>query len=310
MPYLTIEAVASSRIEGTQASVSDVFEARATGGRATGDVKEVSNYIAALDHGIARLSSLPVSTRLICEMHRILLTGVRGQEPTPGELRISQNWIGTNNPASAMFVPPTVEHMKPALSAWEFYIHDEEPELPLLIRTALLHYQFETIHPFLDGNGRLGRLFVVLYLIEREAIPAPLLPLSAALERQRYDYYERLQAVRERGEIQQWLRFFLNIVAETAIDSIARAERLIDLRERYRSLLVGSRSRAREVVDLIMSSPVITTRQVTDALGVSLVTAGNLLRQLEGHGVVAAEIRGQGTATIWRAHEILAAISD
>jgi len=147
--------------------------------------------ITSLDHGIARLSSLPVSTRLICEMHRILLTGVRGQERTPGELRVSQNWIRTDNPATALFVPPTVEHMKPALSDWEIYIHDEKPQLPLLIRTALLHYQFETIHPFLDGNGRLGRHFVVLYLVERQAIPAPLLPLSAALERQRHEDYDR-----------------------------------------------------------------------------------------------------------------------
>lgn len=310
LPYLTMEAVASSRIEGTQASVSDVFEARATGGRTSADVREVSNYIRALDHGIQRLATLPLSTRLIREMHKILLTGVRGQERTPGELRVSQNWIGTDKPASALFVPPTVEQMKPALSAWEFYMHDDKPELPLLIRTALLHYQFETIHPFLDGNGRLGRLFVVLYLMEREAIPAPLLPLSAALERRREEYYERLQAVRERGEIQEWLRFFLNIISDTAVDSIIRAERLVDLRERYRSSLAGSRSRAAEVVDLIMGSPVITTRQVTDALGVSLVSAGNLLRQLEGHRILESEVRGQGTATIWRALEILAAVDD
>jgi len=310
LPYLTMEAVASSRIEGTQASVSDVFEARATGGRTSADVREVSNYIRALDHGIGRLATLPLSTRLIREMHKILLTGVRGQERTPGELRVSQNWIGTAKPASALFVPPTVDQMKPALSAWEYYIHDDKPELPLLIRTALLHYQFETIHPFLDGNGRLGRLFVVLYLMEREAIPAPLLPLSAALERRREEYYERLQAVRERGEIQEWLRFFLNIISDTAVDSIIRAERLVDLRERYRSSLAGSRSRAAEVVDLIMGSPVITTRQVTDALGVSLVSAGNLLRQLEGHRILESEVRGQGTATIWRALEILAAVND
>lgn len=310
LPYLTMEAVASSRIEGTQASVSDVFEARATGGRTSADVREVSNYIRALDHGIERLATLPLSTRLIREMHKILLTGVRGQEQTPGELRVSQNWIGTAKPASALFVPPTVDQMKPALSAWEYYIHDDKPELPLLIRTALLHYQFETIHPFLDGNGRLGRLFVVLYLMEREAIPAPLLPLSAALERRREEYYERLQAVRERGEIQEWLRFFLNIISDTAVDSIIRAERLVDLRERYLSSLAGSRSRAAEVVDLIMGSPVITTRQVTDALGVSLVSAGNLLRQLEGHRILESEVRGQGTATIWRALEILAAVND
>jgi Fic family protein len=310
LPYLTREAVASSRIEGTQASISDVFEARATGDSGSADVKEVANYIAALNHGIDRLASLPVSTRLIREMHQILLTDVRGQERTPGELRLSQNWIGSDRPSTALFVPPTVEDMKPALSDWEHYAHDQDPDLPLLIRTALLHYQFETIHPFLDGNGRLGRLFVVLYLVEQGVIPAPLLPLSAALERRRSEYYERLQAVRERGEIQEWLRFFLNVVADTATDSITRAERLVDLREGYLARLAGSRSRANEVVDLIMSTPVITTRQVADQLGVSVVGAGNLLRQLKRLDVVSEQRRGNGIATLWRARDVLAAVSD
>jgi len=243
-------------------------------------------------------------------MHQILLTDVRGQERTPGELRLSQNWIGSDRPSTALFVPPTVEDMKPALSDWEHYAHDQDPDLPLLIRTALLHYQFETIHPFLDGNGRLGRLFVVLYLVEKGVIPAPLLPLSAALERRRSEYYERLQAVRERGEIQEWLRFFLNVVADTATDSITRAERLVDLREGYLARLAGSRSRANEVVDLIMSTPVITTRQVADQLGVSVVGAGNLLRQLKRLDVVSEQRRGNGIATLWRARDVLAAVSD
>jgi len=310
LPYLTREAVASSRIEGTQASISDVFEARATGDIGSADVREVSNYIAALNHGIDRLESLPVSTRLIREMHRILLTGVRGQERTPGELRVSQNWIGSDRPSTALFVPPTVDEMRPALWDWEHYAHDLNPGLPLLIRTALLHYQFETIHPFLDGNGRLGRLFVVLYLVEKGVIPAPLLPLSAALEQRRSEYYERLQAVRERGEVQEWLRFFLNVVADTASDSISRAERLVDLREGYLARLAGSRSRANEVVDLIMSSPVITTRQVANGLGVSVVGAGNLLRQLQRLDVVSEQRRGNGIATLWRAGDVLAAVSE
>lgn len=310
LPYLTREAVASSRIEGTQASISDVFEARATGEIGSAEVREVANYIAALNHGIDRLASLPVSTRLIREMHQILLTGVRGAERTPGELRVSQNWIGSDRPSTAPFVPPTADDMRPALWDWEHYAHDRNPGLPLLVRTALLHYQFETIHPFLDGNGRLGRLFVVLYLVEKGVIPAPLLPLSAALEQRRSEYYQRLQAVRERGEIQEWLRFFLNVVADTASDSITRAERLVDLREGYLSRLAGSRSRANEVVDLIMSSPVVTTRQVADGLGVSVVGAGNLLRQLQRLDVVTEQRRGTGIATLWRAQDVLAAVSE
>ncbi len=310
LPYLTREAVASSRIEGTQASVSDVFEARATGHRFTPDIAEVTNYIAALDVGIARLETLPVSTRLMCEMHHRLLSGVRGQERTPGELRISQNWIGSDRPATAIFVPPTVEHMKSALSAWEFYVHDQEPELPLLIRTALLHYQFETIHPFLDGNGRLGRLFVVLYLVERGAIQAPLLPFSAALEKRRSEYYQRLQAVREVGEVQEWLRFFLDVIAETADDAVRRAEHLVDLRERYHLLLTGTRSRAAEVVDLVMSTPVVTTRQVAEALTITVPGAGNLLQKLRHLRIVEQDARGPGSTTIWRAREVLAAVSD
>lgn len=310
LPYLTREAVASSRIEGTQASVSDVFEARAMGSRFTHDIAEVTNYIAALNHGITRLATLPVSTRLMCEMHYRLLSGVRGQERTPGELRTSQNWIGADRPDTAIFVPPTVENMTSALSAWEFYAHDQEPELPLLIRTALLHYQFETIHPFLDGNGRLGRLFVVLYLVERGAIQAPLLPFSVALEKRRSEYYDRLQAVRESGQIQEWLRFFLNVIAETANDAVTRAEKLVDLRENYRLQLTGTRSRAAEVVDLIMSTPVVTTRHVAEALTMTVPGAGNLLQKLRQLGIVEEDARGPGAATIWRAQEVLAVVSE
>lgn len=310
LPYLTREAVASSRIEGTQASISDVFESRAVGGRAPGDVQEVINYMHALDHGIARLDSLPVSSRLMREMHEVLMTGVRGQERTPGQLRTSQNWIGGDRPMTAVFVPPTVEDMKPALSDWEHFAHDRQPQLPLLVRTALLHYQFETIHPFLDGNGRLGRLFIVLHLIEQRAIPGPLLPLSAALEQRRSEYYERLQAVRERGEIQEWLRFFLQVVGAAADDAVHRAERLVDLRERYRGRLAGTRSRAVEVVDVLMGEPVVTTRRIATELAITIQGAGHLLRQLARFGIVTEQRRARGAATLWRAQDVLPIVND
>lgn len=265
--------------------------------------------MAALDHGIERLGTLPVSTRLIREMHRVLLTGGRGHERTPGELRTSQNWIGGSTPSSAVFVPPPVNELHEAMADWERFAH-AETLIPLLVRTALLHYQFETIHPFLDGNGRLGRLFVVLYLIDRAAIPGPLLPLSAALEERRGEYYERLQAVREGGEVQEWLRFFLQVITDTADDSVRRAEHLVDLRERWRLMMTGSRSRAVEVIDVLMGSPIVTTGQVAGALRITHQGATHLLRQLKTAGLVTETPRGRGRATIWRAPAVLAAIAD
>jgi Fic family protein len=312
LPSLRREALASSRIEGTQASLSEVFEAEANGVARSEDVREVTNYVAALDHGLRRLDTLPLSKRLMREMHAVLLTGVRGQEKTPGEFRRSQNWIGAvdGTPDGAVFVPPTVDDMLPALDDWEKYAHDAEPELPLLVRTALLHYQFETIHPFLDGNGRLGRLFNVLFLVERGALPSPLLPLSPYFERNRSEYYTRLQAVRERGDVQNWLRFFLAAVDVQAGDAVSRAERLLDLRERYRTTLRGTRSRAVEVVDLLLSTPVMTARQVADRLGVSLQGATYLLKQVAESGAVRPHSVGRGSAVTWYADDVLSVLAD
>ncbi len=306
--YLTEEALASSRMEGTQASLTELFDAAALGETPSIDVREVQNYVHALEHGLARLPDLPVSKRLLCEMHRLLLVGVRGQEKTPGEFRRSQNWIGSpdNRPETALFVPPTVENMWPALDDWEKYVHEARPELPLLVRTALLHYQFETIHPFLDGNGRLGRLFIVLYLVEQGLLPAPLLPLSAQLERTKSLYIEHLQGVRERGDVQGWLRFFLSAVADQANRSVERAERMTDLRERYRSKLRGNRSRAGEVVDLLFGNPVLTTRFVVSHLGVTSQGASHLLRQLTELGVLREDGDGRrGVRARWYADEVL-----
>ena len=307
-PYATQEALASSRIEGTQASLSDVFDAAATGVPGTVDVREVQNYVAALEHGLRRLPELPMSKRLIREMHGVLLTGVRGQEKTPGEFRRTQNWIGspTNRPDDAMFVPPVVEEMWKALDDWERYLHDPAPRLPLLVRTALLHYQFETIHPFLDGNGRIGRLVVVLYLVERGALPEPLLPVSTYLERRRSDYYERLQAVRENGDIDGWLRYFLDAVSAVAREAVSRAEALLDLRERYRAALRGRRSRAAEVVDLLLANPVLSSRFVVDRLGVTTQGAHALLRQVEEIKAVRGRPRGRGVERRWYADDVLA----
>lgn len=306
--YITREAVASSRIEGTQASVTEVFDAAVTDRSPREDVQEVRNYIQALRHGLGRMDQgFPISLRLIREMHKFLLTGVRGQERTPGEFRQSQNWISSpdNQPRTARFVPPTVEEMWKALDDWEKYLHDEQPKLPLLIRCALLHYQFETIHPFLDGNGRLGRLFIILYLVNLGRLPTPLLYISSYFDERKGEYYDRLQFVRERGEIDEWLNFFLSGIAGQATDAVSRAEELADLREQYRLRLQGSRSRAIEVADLLFANPVMTVRAVQRELGVSQPGATNLLRALTGEGIVREVGEGPGTRHRWFAEDVL-----
>ncbi|MGA2828450.1 MAG: Fic family protein [Streptosporangiaceae bacterium] len=306
--YITREAVSSSRIEGTQASVTEVFDAAVTGETQRDDIREVRNYVSALRHGVERLAGgFPISLRLIREMHKILLTDVRGQERTPGEFRVSQNWISSpdNRPETARFVPPPVEQMWQVLDNWEKYLYDKVPRLPLLVRCALLHYQFETIHPFLDGNGRMGRLFIVLYLMDRGRLPAPLLYLSGYFDRRKGDYYDHLQYVRERGEITEWLQFFLDGVAVQATDAVDRAEQLSDLREDYRSRLRGTWGRAPEVVDLLFAAPILTVRYVQEQLGLSQPGATNMLRRLAEHGIVREVGTGTGVRHRWVSDDVL-----
>lgn len=306
--YITREAVASSRIEGTQASVTEVFDAEVTDRSPREDVQEVRNYIQALRHGLRRMAEgFPISLRLIREMHKLLLTGVRGEERTPGEFRQSQNWISSpgNQPRTARFVPPTVGEMWKALNDWEKYLHDEQPRLPLLIRCALLHYQFETIHPFLDGNGCLGRLFIILYLVNLGRLPTPLLYISSYFDQRKGEYYDRLQFIRERGEIDEWLDFFLSGIAGQATDAVSRAEELADLREQYRLRLQRSRSRAIEVADLLFANPIMTVKAVQRELGVSQPGATKLLRALTAEGIVREVGEGPGTRHRWFADDVL-----
>ena len=261
-----------------------------------------------LKRALKRLDEdFPLSLRVIKEMHELLLSNVRGQDRTPGEFRRSQNWISSpdNRPVTARFVPPTVENMWVALDDWENYLHTEAPKLPLLVRCALLHYQFETIHPFLDGNGRLGRLFIVLYLVQQHRLPAPLLYLSNYFDRHKDAYYNRLQYVRERGEIDEWFDFFLRGVAVQAADAVHRAEMLADLRERYRISLKGNRSRAAEVIDLLFANPIMTVRHVQRTLTVSQPGAANLLRVLTDLGIVREIGVGPGVRHRWFADGVL-----
>jgi Fic family protein len=297
-PYLLREALSSTRIEGTQASMAEVFESDSTEEKANADVEEVLNYAAAMRWGLDRLDELPLSTRLMCEMHRRLMDGVRGRELAPGELRISQKWIGApgSTVETAQFVPPPPAELGALLADWERFAHDE-PEVPLLIQNALLHSQFETIHPFLDGNGRLGRLLLVFFLVARGRLPSPLLYLSAYLERHRQDYYDALQAIRKTGDPVPWVELFLTAVQTQAGDAVQRAQRIIELRERYLQVAaaVGT-SNALALVDLICENPVVTTRSIEGRLGVSRPTALRLLRRMEEQGVLSEGeegIRGQ-----------------
>lgn len=305
-PYITREAVSSTRIEGTQASISDIFDATARGLRETGDIREVTNYIRALELGLTLLPEIPLSRRLVCQIHAQILEGVRGGERLPGEVRTSPNWIGSpdNRPDTAVFVPPPADEMNDALSDWQEFLH-EDIDLPVLVRAALIHYQFETIHPFLDGNGRLGRLLIILFLVEKGLLPQPLLYMSSYFEARKGDYYDRLQAVRERGELQEWVQFFLHGVAVQATDAVERAERLADLREVYRGRLQGSRSRAGEVVELLFENPIATAKFAANRLGITPQGAHLLLQQLERSGVLIEWRRVPGRAKRWLAPEIM-----
>ena len=311
-PYLLREAVSSTRLEGTQASVADVFEAETSGEPPNEDVEEVLNYIDALEWGLGQRSKLPLGVRLIREIHRRLLSGVRGRERSPGEFRTTQNWVGSGGSTveTARYVPPPPAELPALLADWERYAH-ETVEVPLLVQNALLHYQFETLHPFLDGNGRLGRLLSVYLLVEHGRLPAPLLYLSAYLERDRARYYEALQAVRERGDASPWIELFLAAVHTQAADAVARAQRIVELRERYRvAASTISSSKAMSLVDLVCATPIVSSRAVETALGVTRPTALKLLRQLEVVGVLEEGRAGPRGQRRYLARELMSAVTD
>jgi Fic family protein len=293
-PYLLREAVSSTRIEGTQATIGEVLDADATGTTPGADVEEVVNYVEAMRWGTERLDELPISSRLLRERHERLMAGVRGRELAPGEFRVTQNWIGPPGSTieSAPFVPPPPSELPELLSDWERFAN-EEPELPLLVQDALLHAQFETIHPFLDGNGRLGRLMLVFFLVARSRLPAPLLYLSAYLERNRDAYYAALQALRESGDPLPWIDLFLTSVRTEATDAVDRARQIIELRDRYLEAAASlGTAHAVSLVDLICENPVVTTRSIENRLGVSRPTALRLLRRMEERGVLSEQEAG------------------
>lgn len=310
-PYLTQEAIASSRIEGTQTSLSEVLQAEASGGpTASEDIAEVERYVAATRRGYELIKTLPITQRLILELHSILLSGVRGQEKLPGEFRTSPVWVGspTDSPDNALYVPPLPTDLPDLLADWETFVNTPD-DFPPLVRCGLMHYQFETIHPFLDGNGRIGRLLINLMLMEEGRLDTPLLYLSGYLEAHRSEYYDRLQAVRESGSVQEWLQFFLTAVRRSAEDAVYRAERLVALREKYLTEAAKTRSNLAALVALMFTNPYLTTARVQQHVKVTNQGARNLIKEAEKRGWVEEYGSfGRGGRIYWLARELYSVI--
>ncbi|MFQ5668280.1 MAG: Fic family protein [Candidatus Binatia bacterium] len=288
-PFVRREAVLSSRIEGTQATLGELLaaEAGAAVERSPEDLREVANYVVALEQGLARLAALPLSLRLVKELHEKLMRGLRGDSATPGEFRRSQNWIGPAGCtlAEASFVPPPPDRLVDCLGAWEKFLHDET--LPPLVHAALAHSQFEAIHPFLDGNGRVGRLLITLLLVERQVLPSPLLYLSAYFEATRPEYYARLSGVTERGEWEEWLEYFLGGVAGQAEDALDRIRRIDALVAGWRERIAKAPSRLPErALELFVENPFWTVKKLAERLDVAFTTAQRGIDRLEAAGIV------------------------
>jgi len=290
--YVRKEAVLSSQIEGTQSSLSELllFENEEAPGVPIDDVEEVSNYVAAMQHGMRRMhKGFPLSLRLIREMHGILLRGGRGSNKTPGEFRRSQNWIGGTRPGNATFVPPPPNRLMECLGPFEKFLHDDNESLPLLVRLGLIHVQFETIHPFLDGNGRLGRLLITLLLCEKKALREPLLYLSLFFKRHREHYYDLLQRVRTEGVWEEWLAFFLEGIEITAGEVSQAVTRSLALfaRDRKKIAAIGrGADSALRMQELMQKRPIVSIGVAAKTLGRTVPTVTLALQHLAALGVV------------------------
>ena len=307
-PYLRREAVLSSRIEGTVSTLADLYEDEVVGGvQRREDVREVRNYLTAHEYGLHRLQTLPLSLRLLKEIHEKLMEGVRGHERHPGAFRSYQNWIASDPRApieEATYVPPPVLEMEAALEDLETFLHSED--LSPLIIAALAHYQFEAIHPFGDGNGRIGRLLISLFLHARGLLPQPLLYLSAYFERSRSEYYARLLRVTTHGDWTGWLRYFLEGVRVQGQAAVQDAERLLDLQSHYHDRLVDAKARpaARDLVEPLFLNPYVNARRASAVLNVTSPTARAAIGDLVEHGIL-REITGRKWGQLFLAEEIL-----
>jgi Fic family protein len=312
--YVRKEAVFSSQIEGTQSTLSDLlrFETEAGAGQPIDDIREVSNYVDAMMYGLERLEDLPLSLRLIREMHARLLQSGRGGTKNPGEFRRSQNWIGGSRPGNALFVPPPTTELDGCLDALERFMHEDESRLPALIKAGLLHVQFETIHPFLDGNGRIGRLLVTLYLCVHGVLRKPLLYLSLYLKTHRADYYRLLQEVREHGAWEAWLDFFLTGVADTANQAFDAATRIVELFKNDRERITGESERpgsALRIHDLLQQNPYLTANLLVERTGLSAPTVNAALADLERLGIV-EEVTGRRRGRVFGYRRYLAILTE
>ncbi|MBR1754657.1 Fic family protein [bacterium] len=288
--YATKEATNSNRIEGTRTTFEDaITPIEQIKPELKDDWHEVQNYIKAINYSVERLKELPVSMRLIKEAHRILLQGVRGEHKTPGEVRKSQNWIGGSSLTDAFFVPPEPNMLPDLLSDIEKFLHNENLRLPELIKAGIAHYQFETIHPFLDGNGRTGRLLIILYLISTGLLNKPVLYISDFFERNRMSYYDSLSMVKQTDNMTQWLKFFLNGIVETSKSSIKTFDEIIRLRKEVeiKILQIGKRvAIGQKLLELLYSKPKVNAKIVSEELGISIVSSNNLLKAFVENGIL------------------------
>jgi Fic family protein len=310
-PFMRREAVLSSKIEGTQASLSELFFFEASGAATeSSDIREVANYVRALEHGLKRLVTFPLSLRLIREMHEKLMHGVRGEHLTPGEFRRSQNWIGPPGCTlmDATYVPPPVEEMNAALDGFEKYLHTPS-SLPPLLRLALIHYQFEAIHPFLDGNGRIGRLLISLLLCKEELLNKPFLYLSAYFERTRQEYYRHLLAVSQQNEWEAWLLYFVRGVAEQSHDGVRRTNQLLNLWKRYREKAQTTRGSVKlvAIIDDLFRVPALSAPHLTKQFNVTPRTAQASINKLISLGIL-KEVTGMQRNRVYVAQEIIRAV--
>jgi Fic family protein len=313
--YIRKEAVLSSQIEGTQSSLSDLllFEADVAPGVPRGDVEETANYLVALNHGVAAVATdrLPISGRLLREVHGLLLRGVRGGDKAPGEFRRIQNWLGGASPADARFVPPPPQEVADAMADLERFIHDERSDLPLLAKAALAHAQFETIHPFLDGNGRVGRLLITLLLCAEGVLERPLLYLSLYFKEHRDVYYERLQRVRTHGEWEEWVSFFLQGIVDVASSATDTTKNIVTLIERDRATVSAMGKGAATAVrlhELAVQRVVFTPRVVAQATGLSSPPIYAALKRLEDAGIF-REVTGKQRNRVYVYSEYLALLN-
>lgn len=311
--HILKEATTSSKIEGTKTEMDDAIlpEEEVTPEKRD-DWNEVQNHIKAIDHAVKELNNIPLCMRLITSTHKILMSGVRGKNKEPGEIRKSQNWIGGSSPRDAFFIPPHHDALPELLTDFEKFLHNTSLKVPKLIQIALAHYQFETIHPFLDGNGRIGRVLITLQLLDQKMLDKPTLYLSGFFEKNRTSYFDALSMVRESSKVEHWIKFFLSGVIETAKSSIHTFDRIIELRQKYEQEIMALGRRVPQSLKLFLhlySDPVISIKSTSKILGVSFATASKLIQDLTKVGIL-KEITGSSRNRLFLLHEYVDLFKD